>query len=69
MQWLGVNFINLCCPGVNSKFLHTKKITKLIYAAREHSKTATYLMGQMAILAQQKLGKQNSHFDFVLLMD
>ncbi len=26
-------------------------------------------MGKMAIRAQQKLGKQNSNFDFVLLMD
>ena len=32
-------------------------------------KKATYLMGQMAIWAQQKLGKQNNHFNFVLLMD
>jgi len=30
MQWLGVYFSILCCPGINSKFLHTNKITKLI---------------------------------------
>jgi hypothetical protein len=50
-------------------FCTLKKLQNWFNAACEHSKTATYLMGQMAIWAQQKLGKQNSHFDFVLLMD
>ncbi len=54
---------------LTQNFCTLTKQQNWFYAAREYSKTATYLMGQMAIWAQQKLGKQNNHFIFVLLMD